>query len=112
MPLLIKDIIPAIIRKIIERDLKGHGMGRHTMSEVFDLGADDINALAAFLEDKEFVMGGEVTTVDATAYAFIACTLHFPNASPMIEAVKSHNNLLAYYKKMTTKYYPDMVLAV
>jgi len=112
MPLLVRDIIPAIARKIISRDLKGHGMGRHRLDEIYALGVVDVNALAAFLEDKEFVMGGEVTTVDATAYAFIACTLHFPNKSPMIEAVKSHNNLVAYYKKLSAKYYPEMNLVV
>ena len=112
MPPLVRDVIPAMIRKIVGRDLKGHGMGRHGRDEIYDLGVDDINALAAFLENKEYVMGDQVTTVDATAYAFIACTLHFPNTSPMIEAVKAHNNLLTYYKKMAAIYYPDMDLVV
>ena len=112
MPLLIRDVVPAMIRKIVGRDLKGHGMSRHSKDEVYDLGVDDVNALAAFLENKEFVMGDKVTNVDATAYAFIACTLHFPKSSPMVEAVKAQSNLVAYYKKMTTKYYPDTVLAI
>ena len=73
----------ARIREQVRANIFGHGLGRHNREEMYSLAIDDITALSAFLGDKPYALGDQPTTLDATAYGFLAALLVPPIASPL-----------------------------
>jgi hypothetical protein len=72
LPPIIRDIAATVIRRHLQSELYGQGMGRHTESEVFDLGKRDLTSLSDFLGDKPFFMGERPTILDALAFLRLA----------------------------------------
>lgn len=105
MPPVLRVVIPELIRKGVIRDFYGHGMGRHSVAEIYELGCRDISALSDYLDDKPFFMGREPTSLDATAYAWIANIVVPPLASPLKTHAQSLPNLTAYIERMRTRYF-------
>src|SRR5262245_27298358 len=100
LPPLVRQILPAVIRKKVRRDLYGHGIGRHTREEIYEIGKKDLLALSDFLENKKFFFGDKVSSLDATAYAFIANILWIPLESPLKVSAEQCGNLSDYCKRM------------
>lgn len=105
MPSAIRPLIAGLIRKQALKALYGHGMGRHTRDEIYHIGRTDVSALSQFLADKPFFMGEQPTSLDATAYAFLANLLWTPIRSPLSEHAASLPNLAAYCGRMKDRYY-------
>ncbi len=100
-------LVSSMVRRKLRRQLHGHGMGRHTREEIYALGKADIDALAAFLGDKPYFMGDKPSSLDSTAYAFLAMLAHAPVDSPLKQSVLSHPQLLIYCERIRAAYYPD-----
>jgi len=109
MPGLLRLVIPGLARRTIRRELWGHGMGRHSPEEIMAIGCDDISAVAAFLGDEPFFLGLQPTTLDATAYAFLANLLWAPIDSPLQRHARQLPNLEAYCRRMQARYYPETI---
>jgi glutathione S-transferase len=105
LPPLLRGIVPPLVRKQVLKSLYGHGMGRHTRDEIYQIGSTDLTALSTFLGDKPFFMGNEPTTLDATAYGFLVMILWVPIASPLKTAAQKLPNLAAYCDRMREQYY-------
>lgn len=89
--------------------IHGHGMGRHTAEEVYQLGAVDLAAVADFLGDKPFFMGEAPTTADATVYAYTATLLEIPVETPVRAYGLGRDNLVRYCQRMRERFYPELV---
>jgi len=107
LPPILRAIVPIIARKKTFQNLKGHGMGRHTAAEIYQMGITDLNALSDFLGDKPFFMGNQPTTLDASAYGFLANILWVPLESPLKERAEMLGNLSAYCQRMKAQYYGE-----
>jgi len=105
MPPPLKQLVPHLARRAIRQELYGHGMGRHSREEIYAIGCQDIRALAQLLGDQPYFMGDNPTSLDATAYAFIANLLNSPVASPLTDEAKKHANLDAYCQRMKARYF-------
>jgi glutathione S-transferase len=105
-PPLLKAIVPTLARRSTLQNLKGHGIGRHTIAEVYQIGITDITALADFLADKPFFMGDRPTTLDASAYGTLAQILQVPIQSPVKAHAETFPNLAAYCQRMKSQFYP------
>ena len=105
MPAVIRPLVAGLIRRQALKSLYGHGMGRHTRDEIYHIGKTDVSALAQFLADKPFFMGEQPTSLDATAYAFLANLLWTPIRSPLSEHTASLPNLAAYCERMKARYW-------
>ncbi|RUL71085.1 glutathione S-transferase family protein [Dyella choica] len=88
-------------------DLRSHGIGRHSAGEIAALGVRSIDALAALLGDKPYLMGERMTAVDATALGVLASILTSFFDTPLRDAVASRPNLVAYVSKLMQRYYPE-----
>ena len=100
LPPPLRQLVPALVRRNMRRQLWDQGMGRHSRDEIMALGSADLDAVADFLGDKPFLMGGEASSVDATAYAFLANLLWAPPDSPLREHGRRRSNLEAYCQRM------------
>src|SRR6187200_2703944 len=61
VPAPIRPLVVAMIRRQLRRTLHGQGFGRHSLDEIVALGTRSIEATAAFLGSKLFMMGPEPT---------------------------------------------------
>lgn len=53
------------VREQVRQSLHMQGIGRHAPEEIYAFGRNDLDAIAAFLDDKPFFMGDRPTSVDA-----------------------------------------------
>ncbi len=47
----------AMVKRSVKKNMWGHGFGRHTKAEIETLGMRDLDAIAAFIGDKPWLMG-------------------------------------------------------
>lgn len=90
-------------------DLRGHGIGRHSAGEIAALGVRSIDAVAALLGDKPYLLGERMSAVDATAFGVLAGILTPFFDTPLRDAVVGRPNLVAYVNKLMRRYYPEHV---
>jgi glutathione S-transferase len=100
-----RQIIPIIARRGLRGQLRGQGTGRHGRDEIYAIGCRDISALAELLGEKEYFLGNEPSSVDATAFAFLANLLWVPIDLPMRAHAAKFANLEAYCQRMKARYY-------
>ena len=97
---LMRPIIAHTIRKKARTNLIGHGMGRHSRDEIYQLGIEDLTALTDYLGVKLYIMGNQITSLDACVYAFLANTMRTPIVSPLSEFANEQVNFVEYLKRM------------
>ncbi|MCP5163053.1 MAG: glutathione S-transferase family protein [Hahellaceae bacterium] len=110
MPPLVKTLVPNMIQKKMQSDLNSQGMGRHSKEDIYEFGLQDLKAVADFLGDKPYLMGGHPTTVDATLFALTCNILNVPLRSPLKDYLYKCKNLSAYNQRMGKQYFPDFFL--
>jgi glutathione S-transferase len=112
MPPVVRNIIPIVARRQVRGYLHGQGLGRHTTAEAMAFGVKDINALAIFLGEKPWMMGEDVTSLDATAWSHVAnAVTPTHEKSPLKQAVLAHENLTAYVARGFEKWFPELQTA-
>lgn len=99
------DVLPRVRQSVLGQ-MWGHGIGRHTIDDVWHIGKKDVSALADVLGTKPFLMGDHPTSVDATAYAMLA-QLQAGLPSPVRDHIKRHDNLIQYGARMKALYYDN-----
>jgi glutathione S-transferase len=105
LPPIVKSIVPNIARKNIQKQLHGHGMGKHSPDEIHAIGLADLGALSDFLGDKQFFFGGEPTSLDASAYGMLANILWSPFQSPLQDRARNLDNIVAFCTHIRDRYY-------
>ena len=106
LPRPLRAIVPLVARRSMRAELQGHGMGRHSPEQIEAFGVADVDSLAALLGDQDYFLGTQPTLVDAIATAFLANVLMVPLETPIKTAAAGHNNLVAYCRRMATRYFP------
>jgi glutathione S-transferase len=106
LPALLRPLIIAIVRRQVTRDLHGQGLGRHSDEERAMLGRRAVEALAACLGDKPWLMGAEPCGADATVYAVVSSGLCPLFRSDLRESLASHANLVAYARRSGERWFP------
>ncbi|HYD78911.1 MAG TPA: glutathione S-transferase family protein [Paucimonas sp.] len=108
VPWPMRGVVAAMVRGKIRNMLKAHGMGRHSKDEIALLATKDIEALAAILGDKPYLMGDAPCGVDATAGAWVIGMLCKHFETPIRTAAEKHPNLVAYGERMLREYFPEL----
>ena len=106
-PVIGSAIASGPVRGGVRKQVYAQGTGRHTREAIYKLGCADIDAVAATLGDKPFLLGDTPSSYDAIVYGFIANTIAFPPESPVALRAKEHANLVAFVKRMNDKYWSD-----
>ncbi len=108
LPPVIRDMAAWVYRKRINSQIRGHGIGRHTQEEVFELGKEDIDALANFLGDKAYFMGDKPTSLDASAFGILVNTVNSPIESPAKDYALTKTNITEYCTRMLSEFFPEL----
>jgi glutathione S-transferase len=107
LPPVVREILPALARRGIRKELWGHGMGRHSIEEIQAIGRADLTALADFLGDKPYFMGAQPTSLDASAYSFLANLLWVPLEMPLKAHAQRYPQFESYCRRIRDRYYAD-----
>ncbi len=105
LPPPLRWLLPPLARRGLLAEMRGQGMGRHRVDEIHAIGCRDVTAVADFLADKPFMLGDQPSSLDATAYAFLANLLWAPVDSPIQRHARQRPNLEAYGQRMKARYY-------
>jgi glutathione S-transferase len=88
-------------RERVRRMLYLQGLGRHDQRELYEvLARADLEAVAAYLDEKPFFMGERITTVDAVAYGFLANILLVPLETGLKRVAQEYPSLAAWCEAM------------
>lgn len=107
LPPLLRQLVPALVRRKMRRDMTGQGLGRHPKAEIQRRAAQDFAALAVTLGEQAYLLGNTATTVDATAYAFLAGVLHTRPPNSLTALAAQHPNLVAYTERLRARCFPE-----
>lgn len=108
LPLPLRPVAKALLRRMNGKRLVGHGMGRYSKTEIADLAIRDIDALAVLLGDKPYLMGEKPCGADATIFGFVTAFLTPPLETPIRTAAVGHANLVAYCDRVMGAYFPEI----
>lgn len=104
----LRDLPPPIqdqVRELTRARLAGQGMGAHRQDEIQALAISDIDAVADWLGEMPFFMGGAPTRADCTVHAFVCNLLGGPFATPLRDAARRHANLVDYDARMLDRFW-------
>lgn len=108
-PAPFRPLIKWLVRRKVIASLKAQGFGRYSCAEAIVLTSRDIESLATFIGDKQFLFGLTPCAADATVFAFLAATLSPINEWPIRDLALSKPNLVAYRDRMMQRYFPDFL---
>ncbi|KTC68291.1 hypothetical protein Lbir_2893 [Legionella birminghamensis] len=108
LPGILNLFLPNLIRKKTIKTLYMQGTGRHSREEAMQMARTTIDAIAQFLGDKPYFMGDEVSTIDASAFAFLANIVWAPYDDPLKNMAKKHQNISRFCDKMWRSFFPEL----
>jgi glutathione S-transferase len=107
IPLPLRPLAKVMLRRANAVRLYGHGLGRHDKADIAALAARDIDALAALVGDKPYLMGDRPCGSDAFVFGIVTSILTPPLDIPLRAAMQKHANLVAYRDRMTRQFFPE-----
>lgn len=109
VPRFLRPLVIVKVRRQIQRDLWGHGLGRHSKDEITQHATSDLQALSDFLGDNPWLMGANPTAGDATVFSFVTSAMADFFDGPVGDAARAHDNLVAYRDRGMNLWFPDFV---
>ena len=106
LPPLIKPVVANMARVQTLKNLHAQGIGRHEAFEIYQIGIKDLTAISDFLGDKPYLMGEQISSLDASAYGLLANILWTPIESPVTDQARTMTNLMAYCHRIRDQIYP------
>ncbi len=107
VPSLMRGMIAKKARQYTVGRTRTQGMGRKPRAEVVADCSKIIDALTVELGDRAYICGNELTTYDATAYAFVSGTLCPAFDNELRRHTANKNNLVSYTARMKERYWKD-----
>ena len=72
MPTEQAEAIFAVLQENAKKEMHGHGIGRHTQSDIYAFGKGDLDAISNYLGTKRYFFGEELTSVDVAIVPVVA----------------------------------------
>ena len=101
-------LIPPLARSSVRKVVWGQGVGRHTPEEIYRFGLQDLSAIETQLADKPFMLGETPSTLDATAYGFLANLVDTDFDNPLNHKARNTPSFVAYCARMKQRYFADV----
>ena len=105
LPLALRPLAKIYLTRMNAKRLMGQGLGRHLRSDIIALAARDIEALAALIGGKPYLMGDRPCGADAFVFAIVTSIATPPLNTPLRDAMTRHENLVAYRDRITAQYF-------
>lgn len=101
-------MIERSIHNWVKPKLYAHGIGRHTIDEIVQIGAEEIQAISNYLGEKKFLMGETPSMVDCWMFGHLTQITDCPIDYPFKSLLKSDcRNVVEYVDRIRDMYWPD-----
>ena len=105
IPKMVRKVVTHQIRKKVQADLVGQGMGRHNKAEVYSIATRDIESLGQYLADKPWFGGNEPVKLDVRAASYLANILYPPLENPLKTVIEKWPNLVEFTDRAVSEIY-------
>jgi glutathione S-transferase len=103
-------IVPRILKSGVKKALWNHGLGRHSIEDIWKLAIADVQSISHWLGNRTFAFGDQPTICDAVMFSQIGCILHTPWDFPLKTETAKHRNLLEHTDRMLNRYFPELAV--
>jgi glutathione S-transferase len=103
MPPVIGPLVFSMLSAKLKKQLHARGLARHTPEVIAAKGMADVDALAAFLGDRPFLLGDQPRTADAAVFGQLAPLVYWPMRTPVASHAKSLDNIVGYCDRMRAR---------
>ncbi|POR47618.1 glutathione S-transferase family protein [Bosea psychrotolerans] len=107
VPAPLRPLIIAMVKRKVQRNLDGQGIGRHSAQERLVLTKRAYAAIAGILGERQFLLGDTPCGADAALGAFTMSALSPVFDSAIRGVVESHPNLVAYEARIRARFFPE-----
>jgi glutathione S-transferase len=108
-------LVPAL-RWYVRRNFRLHlferGIGRHAPEDVARMGREDLDALAAWLDGREWAVGDAPSVTDCTTFGLLAPALWSPSPTPCFTYAKQLPPLTAYVERIRSRWFSAEIPAL
>ncbi len=107
LPALARPVLVPMLRRSVLKSTRAHGLGRHPRGEILRRACADLDAVAAILGDRQFLLGDQPRSIDAVVYAFLAqvAVVELPNE--LQEHVSAKPEIMAYIARMKGRFWAE-----
>ena len=110
LPPGVRQLVGWGLRRRVANQLHGHGMGRHPPERIWDFGRRDLDAVAALVEERPFLMGEELCSYDLAVFSVVAAVIWTPFDNPLVRHGRGLEVLDAYCRRLWERLLPDRPL--
>jgi glutathione S-transferase len=99
-PPVIGTLVFNMMRSYFRKQLHARGLGRHSPEIIKGKGCADIDALAAFLGERDYLLADRATSFDAAVFGLLAPMVYWPMNTPVAQHARSVPAIKAYVDRM------------
>ena len=111
-PKILARPIAAYLRRTVRKHLFERGIARHSPAEIEAMGRADVDALVAWLGDREWFVGDRPTKVDCIAFGLLAVAIRRELDTPVFAYVRAQPTLVAFVERVLARYFPEHASSV
>jgi glutathione S-transferase len=100
LPAVIGPLVFSRLQSHLRKQLYARGLGRFTPDVIEAKGCADVDALAAFLGDRPFLLGDKPVTADTALFGQLAPLVFWPMQTPVASHAKSVRPIAGYCERM------------
>lgn len=100
VPRIVASLVSASFRRHFRKQLVARGIGRHDPATIFDLGRRNVDALATWLRDRDFLGEGVPSIADLSVFGQLAPMLRWPMQTPVANYAKESDGIRAWADRM------------
>ena len=108
LPLPKRLLIAEAQREAVRTRLIAQGTGVHSPEEIYRLGLKSLLAIETQLGDAAFMLGANPSSLDATAYGFLANLVDTGFDNPLNHKAQATPGFVAYCARIKERYFADL----
>ena len=102
--------VPFVVRMVrtqAKKMLHAQGTGRHSVDEMEAIAKTHLDAASELLGESEYFLGPAPRSIDATVWAFLACTPGFTGDNGIGAHLATKKNLTDYVDRIRSRHWKD-----
>ena len=103
-----RQLISEAQREAVRTRLSAQGTGAHSPEEIYRLGLKSLLAIETQLGNAPFMLGANPSSLDATAYGFLANLVDTKFDNPLNHKARATPSFVAYCARIKKRYFADL----
>lgn len=108
MPFPLNKIVPIIAHRNVMKNMKGHGLGRHSDEEIMSIAKQSLESLSTLLGNKAYYFGDKISSLDICVYSMVSNLTQSNINNKMSQMAREFENLVSFTQRIKNEYYPEL----